>query len=322
MHLLTCACHFPHLDPIDQDCDAGRYNADEVCKACPIGYSTKSASSSTACTQCTPGQFAANECMADCQACPENYYRQEAGSTYCFECPGLNCADGEYNICGSPSGFASSGLCVKCSPGKFLVDRKCEGCSRGQYSSSDGARCIGCPQGKFQAKEHKAYCDEVPSGSTLAMVASKDDPDMLVEGVLFCPKFGVECTVGSISYDGGVWHGPVAISPNCTSEARLDCTRFYTCINNGCPDKDASEMRCKDGYSGALCALCDERYFKSLQNCVFCASPRISALIGLSLGVCLIVGSVLIVARKYRRYLLHASAFSRECDLRWHCSVK
>jgi hypothetical protein len=295
------------------DCEPGRYTDGSgltFCKACPGGYSTDSVRSSNYCAQCRPGRFAASEGTANCPTCPEIYYRQEAGSRSCFACPDLGCTSGEYNICGSPSGFASPGLCVQCSPGKFLADRKCEGCSRGQYSSSDGARCIGCPLGKFQAKEDKAYCDEVPPGSMVAMMTSTEDSEVLEPAVLFCPAVGVECSVGSISYDGAVWHGPVAVAPNCTSEKRLDCTRFYTCINDGCPDKSATEMTCKEGYHGTLCALCDNGYFKSLRECVSCASPRVPALIGLVLGSCMLVGIVLFVARKYRRYLLLASVFS------------
>jgi hypothetical protein len=82
---------------------------------------------------------------------------------------------------------------------------------------------------------------------------------------LTCPSYGVTCTAQSITYDGGIWHDPAVAVPNCSSTeaGKLSiCTGFYICSTNGCPERGATDMACKTGYNGPICAICDEGYFK------------------------------------------------------------
>jgi hypothetical protein len=88
---------------------------------------------------------------------------------------------------------------------------------------------------------------------------------------------------------------------------------MYTCVNNGCPDKDAATMECKPGYTGPLCALCNAGYFKSVRDCAPCKRVRIGLLVAFVLVTPVLIALLLFLARKYHRYLDRAAAFSREC---------
>ena len=70
---------------------------------------------------------------------------------------------------------------------------------------------------------------------------------------------------------------------------------MYTCVNNGCPDEGATDMKCKEGYnsSSPLCAVCDEGYFAQLRSCVKCKDPHIGALALFVLGMLLVVALVM-----------------------------
>jgi hypothetical protein len=94
---------------------------------------------------------------------------------------------------------------------------------------------------------------------------------------------------------------------------------MYTCVNNGCPEEGATAMECKPGFTGPLCALCSDGYFKSIRDCARCENARIGELVGSVLGMGALIMLVVFFARKYRRYLHHASAFSRELSLNHFC---
>ena len=53
---------------------------------------------------------------------------------------------------------------------------------------------------------------------------------------------------------------------------------MYACVNEGCPDAGASQMHCKPGFYGPLCAICEEKHYEQLGNCVECSNPRFLAI--------------------------------------------
>ena len=62
------------------------------------------------------------------------------------------------------------------------------------------------------------------------------------------------------------------------SSEDLECTKMYACVNEGCPDAGASQMHCKPGFYGPLCAICEEKHYEQLGNCVECSNPRFLAI--------------------------------------------
>jgi hypothetical protein len=352
-------------------CSGGKFSADDgqtSCLLCEEGQSTSNSIGQSACTACRPGRYS-NSGAVNCSSCPEEYYKQESGSTECYDCSdvGIDCEAGEYNICGSASGFASSGTCLSCPPGKYLETgkRECSLCAEGEYSAATGTECIACeaakyqssggssyclpclagsitntgsatgaiscascpatkysndinlasctrcPVGKWQQRSGRSFCDDVTPGKRLEpklsttgqrMVDDEGQPVMqeadcsagkynrggesgdcaycpvgYVQALggrsscdecskasqyirrmttlqpdnqtcVDCPKYGVTCDGSVKRYNGGYWHTTSIRNP------RTD-TNIYTCITNGCPDKGATEMACKQGYEGPLCAV-------------------------------------------------------------------
>jgi hypothetical protein len=62
------------------------------------------------------------------------------------------------------------------------------------------------------------------------------------------------------------------------SSEGLECTKMYVCVNEGCPDAGASQMQCKPGFYGPLCAICEDKHYEQLGNCVECSNPRFVAI--------------------------------------------
>jgi hypothetical protein len=106
-----------------------------------------------------------------------------------------------------------------------------------------------------------------------------------------------------MTYDGAYWHDPTILNPNLR-------TKMYTCVNDGCPDKGESAMQCKLGFTGPLCAVCQQGYFKSVRDCTPCEHPRFAPIFGLVIGISLVAGAVKFWVQKYQRYLHRAAAFS------------
>jgi hypothetical protein len=69
-------------------------------------------------------------------------------------------------------------------------------------------------------------------------------------------------------------------------------------------------MACKTGYTGPICAVCEDGYFKSVRDCVPCEEPRFGALFCFILAFIVFACVCLLILRKYRRYLKRVSAFS------------
>jgi hypothetical protein len=89
-------------------------------------------------------------------------------------------------------------------------------------------------------------------------------------------------------------------SPNCTTVNGAEvCTRLYLCVTDGCPDAGATQMKCKDGYQGPLCAACASGYYIQVGTCKECQQFRPLALV---FWLCFALVAWLFL-KAYRRYL-------------------
>jgi hypothetical protein len=262
------------------------------------------------CYTCSVGRFAELDATM-CAVCPDGKYNQRTGSSDCQECSTIQ---------------DSAEQCETCRAGQYRRSKHCIDCDRNKFSDTNNVGlCKECPLGKYQLDKGSGYCSEVRSGSMLVQSRSASGSEEVVFEELRCPAVGVDCDSGSLKYTGSVWHDPSIQVPNCTdgnstscspfkkSPGVCVCTKMYTCVNNGCPDKDATEMACKPGYSGPLCALCSKGYFKSVRDCARCERVRIGELVVCVLGVLMLIALLLLLARKYNRYIDRGAAFSREC---------
>ena len=69
------------------------------------------------------------------------------------------------------------------------------------------------------------------------------------------------------------------MSSSMFSSEDLECTKMYACVNEGCPNAGASQMKCKPGFYGPLCAICEEDHYEQLGRCVRCEQPRFVAIL-------------------------------------------
>jgi hypothetical protein len=114
---------------------------------------------------------------------------------------------------------------------------------------------------------------------------------------------GATCDGTEKKYTGGMWHDVSIVNPDAS-------TLMYACVNDGCPDEGSSTMRCKEGYGGPLCAVCDEGYFVQVRKCIECKEPHWGAFFPFCVGL---VALALVVARylrQYKRYLDITQTFS------------
>jgi hypothetical protein len=221
-------------------------------RACPAGKHQPN-TSSAACADCPAGRYANAPGAAECSFCAQGHY--SLGNQLSVEC----------EPCGT---FFSEGTevgkvqqqCELCEPGQYRHSGACAPCKAGRFQPDLGQQqCRHCPEGQFQSLAGRSYCDTIAPDSVLTTNMNTG-----VVTALRCPPFGVDCKAGNLQYIGNVWHDPTVLTPNCTVPSSADeqpvCTAIYVCSNDGCPSAGATEMKCKQGYTGVLCASCDTEY--------------------------------------------------------------
>jgi hypothetical protein len=173
----------------------------------------------------------------------------------------------------------------------------------------------------------KSYCREIKPGSVLvpidplnSHVSPTSAAGVVGDSVGYaesdyeergCPAVGVVCEGGVVAYTGHVWHDLGVATPNCTHDLPPVCTRLYTCTTNGCPERGATTMACKPGYTGPICAVCTDNYYASNRDCVAsCAGVKGGVLLGFVLGVTLLVSLAYKYTRQYRHRIHLPAIFS------------
>ena len=153
--------------------------------------------------------------------------------------------------------------------------------------------CTKCPVGKFQNLVGEFYCDEVRKDALLQAVTNPTTGEIeMIEKS--CPK-GMLCVGGKRTYEGSVWHNPAIKYPVQRN--------MYVCVNDGCPDKGSSEMVCKQGYHGPLCAICSPGYYEQLGHCNECKEPHIAALALFILGVMAMLALIAMAIHRNHRIM-------------------
>jgi hypothetical protein len=264
-----------------QACNAN-FNYDNVtgsCIAVPMscGTGTFAAAGTGKCTACTEGRYSAGG-VGECSSCALGRYSHR-GATSCIECPS--------------SYFQSDDADADADADADHVEQS--------------KKCQQCPWGKYQNKKSQVYCEEVLNNHLLVMTVTKGYEQRQ------CPRLGVLCENNTKQYAGTHWHSPAISTPNCTVSSRLatsfssyddlQCTKMYACVNLGCPDPGASKMQCKPGFRGPLCAVCEEKHYEQLGECVLCEKPRFSAICLFVLGG-FVVLVVLRFLNKYRHVIV------------------
>eukprot|EP00935_MAST-01C_sp_MAST-1C-sp1_P001397 g1397.t1 len=311
------------------NCASGQYNAEKgvgECTACPAGY-YQSGTGKRACKGCEAGKYSGISAFAACIDCTKGQY-SGVGQSACGTCsPGEYKSITNYGVCDScyfqdgtaqancslcPSGYlqpvAGKSFCTArvTKPGTQLVEvTKADGttelqeheCDAGEYSSGGvGLGCIACPIGQVQPKTAAGFCESCSVHQYIKLVAvgSEMVPDN--KTCVDKPMNGVTSDGSKKYYEGQVWHDPQILNPD-------DKTELYTCVNDGCPDKDATAMTCKPGYKGPLCAACADGYFEQANKCVECGAPKPEFAAATVCLLLALIGCIAYFVHKYQRYL-------------------
>jgi hypothetical protein len=75
------------------------------------------------------------------------------------------------------------------------------------------------------------------------------------------------------------------------------------CVNNGCPDEGEELMKCKDGYNGILCAVCEDGYFERARECVPCEEPNVAGAVACGIMLISLVMGFIRWVVKHQHYL-------------------
>jgi hypothetical protein len=278
-----------YLPPNDlecADCPGGYFQLQEnqqACVPCARGHFQPAAGFSS-CTECRTGMFSNLINSVTCELCPKGKFGSAGGQSFCEQVP----SNKVLRVQESSDGKSTEIVLI--------------GCSAGEIPGNSGL-CEACPVGQVQPEGSNSACERCLSKQYIGFNGTTGETDQ--QHCNDCPRPGAICDGIIKAYDGNHWHDPSVLNPNAS-------TNMYTCVNNGCPNKDAATMGCKSGYNGPLCALCSDGYFKSVRDCARCERVRIGQLVAFVLGALMFVALVLFLTRKYHRYLDRAATFSRE----------
>eukprot|EP00935_MAST-01C_sp_MAST-1C-sp1_P000342 g342.t1 len=287
-------------------CAAGRYSkasTAEECDLCPHGYYNHGNSSFCISKElCIPGTYDRSDgtdiTAGRCKKCPEQYFQPELNQPSCIACEG-----GQYqnkkgkSFCDQvPSDKALQR--VESTSGQVTYDLV--GCEAG--SAAKDMQCRECPVGKVQPDAGKSACVQCLSEQYIRLNSTTRKPDR--QHCDDCPRPGAVCNGANKTYEGNFWHEPSLLNPNAS-------TNMYACTNDGCPNEGEQEMKCKDGYTGPLCAICTEGYFPQLRSCTDCggSGPNLLSIILFVVSLVCIVSLVAMVYR-HRRFLASTGVFA------------
>ncbi len=187
-----------------------------------------------------------------------------------------------------------------CSPGRYAVDLTCAECPAGTYTSTNGSIwCQPCPSGHIAPNTTgSAACLPCPRDSTadasrVACVCDAGKQLNEADECELCPA-GADCSApGSVA--GFVEASPGAWTPAASGGS------FYSCPfgDRACRGGGAG---CAAGYTGIVCAVCEDGYFLRNDECMECGSGSMAAtIVLLVLGVVVIVTAGIWLRRHKRR---------------------
>jgi hypothetical protein len=170
-----------------------------------------------------------------------------------------------------------------------------EDCPAGKLSI--GGVCEDCPAGRVQSKAGGASCDVCSTMQYIKLLESGEEDG---QTCIDCPRIGVTCDGIQRHYNGDVWHDPNITNPD-------SATTILQCVNDGCPDAGAMQMRCKKGFdkSSPLCAVCAVGYHTHLRSCIPKGGMKISPFLLFILCIVALCATAWWVWRYPRRLVTH-----------------
>ena len=222
---------------------------------------------------------------------------------------GICTADYEWSSCG--------GVCFQCPPGSFYQDEvaalSCKKCRKGQFvppELSPGKSpldCLTCPSGTDTNSSANYRACKCPYGFARTYRFGE---------CRRCTEKGFECIKDYPQLKKGFW-----MTWNISSNGSLSKQAFKAFMMNmetqnrsydrntmkytnhlpvpyKCPIPESClggvDAKCSKGYTGVLCAVCDQGYSRQFDRCIKCPKPFVAVLqfvgyIALFVFVCLLI---------------------------------
>ncbi|KAG2373887.1 hypothetical protein C9374_011772 [Naegleria lovaniensis] len=183
---------------------------------------------------------------------------------------------------------------IGCGPGyeQASFAELCKPCQPGFYKNYTGGPCIACDVGHYTSTFGSTYCTKCPSLQTTQTTgavsvtqcgcpSSKYYYNVFNARCESCPK-GATCSFFNTTYptaQAGYWH---------SNASGYNPYNFYECIPSSSCGEGQFE-NCTEGYTGFVCGLCQEGYYRNSRSCQKC-----SALAPLFLAI--LIGGVAVIA--------------------------
>ena len=296
-------------------CEPGQYlnPTDGKCELCPAGFACPD---TVSISTCPPGTYADKPGMVACVSCdnsPNVGYSNSSAAIYCTDCP----TNTERTIESSVWGGSRAEECV-CKPGFYRPDRArglpCDECPVGGFCAGGVALPRPLP-GYWGIAEHPhsfTVCTNPENGactlSTNLTVEGwfdtldlDDDRALSLDEVAALPKAVPELAE---LYDDG-W--ALSSTSGDYSVHNVSYRDFLVLVDVD-PTSSTSYVpfngtglggpsMCTLGYSGEICAVCEEGYFRFAVNCYECPEDEGLAAAAMLAGVILVVALWYMVAQ-------------------------
>eukprot|EP00935_MAST-01C_sp_MAST-1C-sp1_P000323 g323.t1 len=195
-------------------CEAGKFvnqTNSTACKQCPAGRhsSVGAKDPDEDCKRCDAGKFQSQAGQSSCVDCAAETYQDKSGGSVCKTC--AKCTNNEYRKRQGCAG-ASGGFCTDCGPGKFVARNgtdkvgkgECAECAIGFFANDNNLdACMVCPEGKWQQRPGRPFCDDVKPGKRLQPKINKTTLEPLLDKKTGEPVLEeVECPAGEYNQGG------------------------------------------------------------------------------------------------------------------------
>jgi hypothetical protein len=200
----------------------------------------------------------------------------------------------------------------ECPAGTIMSGGQCTRCADGKHAPESGSTvCLDCPENQVPTTlRNKCVCQDgfyASSALRLECYGKNEDYFESSLGTTACTSCEnldcIECIGGEAILLSGfaLSESNKQMHPPSLSEMTGYVAIFACPIAGGCPptaENATTISRCGIGYTGALCAVCNEGYVKTGTSCLDCggASVSVSSLVAYAAVGALLLGGALVCA--------------------------
>ena len=295
---------FMQLNIAQVDCNNGEHIVGESCVLCEPGEYCPDRLSKH---ECPPGEYADKPGLLSCISCdnsPNVGYANQSGSTFCTDCP----ANTERTVATSFWQGSRVEECV-CKPGFYEPDglrgRPCLACPT-------GGKCLG---GTEPPRALPGYWGILDHPGSFTLCSFQDNAACTLS-----TNLTIEAAFASLDNDGNGQLSPAELSlaeslapsiaqvlesaPRLAEPGNVSYRVFLSVVNvdpsgtdSYVPHNASGKSMCQEGYTGELCAVCEEGYFRFDVGCFQCPDDNATSFVFMLFGVAAVILLWIVVAQ-------------------------